>query len=93
MERPATLDQSTSPRHACTIVSEDPVLIAYTVKRSKNGRASWTRIGLAYPHESGAGLTVLLDATPPDGRIILLEPDDEDHARLTRSARKSKPTR
>lgn len=62
----------------------DPVLIAYSVKRSAKGRAVWNRIGAAYPHETGAGLTVLLDAVPPDGRIILLEPDEADDARLAR---------
>jgi hypothetical protein len=54
---------------------DDPVLIAYTVKRNTNGKAAWTRIGAAYPHEAGAGLTVILEAMPVDGRIVLLEPD------------------
>lgn len=52
-----------------------PVLIAYTVKRKSNGKAAWTRIGVAHPHEAGAGLTVILEARPVDGRIVLLEPD------------------
>jgi hypothetical protein len=75
------------------IVSDDPVLIAYTVKRTKSGRAAWTRIGAAYPHETGAGLTVILDASPPDGRIILLEPDDEDHDRIRSNAEHRKSPR
>lgn len=55
----------------------DPVLIAYTVKPRKDGAGShWTKIGAAYPHETGAGLTVLLDALPFDNRIVLLEPTD-----------------
>jgi hypothetical protein len=56
-------------------VTNDPVLIAYTVKRRKNGTASWKRIGAAYPHEAGAGLTIVLDALPLDNRIVLLEPE------------------
>lgn len=57
----------------------DPVLIAYTAKRSKSGkRTYWTRIGAAYPHEAGAGLTVVLDAMPLDNRIFLIEPDAGD---------------
>lgn len=56
-------------------MANDPVLIAYTVKRTSSGRSVWTRIGAAYPHEAGAGLTVMLDASPIDGRIVLLEPD------------------
>lgn len=68
-------------------MSNDPVLIAYGVKqRSSSKRAHWQRIGEAYPHESGAGLTVVLDAVPLDGRIILLERDDADDARLHREA-------
>lgn len=63
-------------------MSADPVLIAYSVKRSAKGRAVWTRIGAAYPHDTGSGLTVMLDATPTDGRIVLLELDDDDHQRL-----------
>ena len=60
-------------------MTNDPVLIAYTAKRSKNGkRTHWTRIGRAFPHETGAGLTVLLDAVPLDGRVILLELDAAD---------------
>lgn len=84
----AVLDRSAWPRHAGDAVSSDPVLIAYTVKHTKSGRAIWTRIGAAYPHDTGAGLTLILDALPPDGRIILLEPDDADHERLLRAARR-----
>lgn len=62
----------------------DPVLIAYSVIRSAKGRAVWTRVGAAYPHETGAGLTVILDAVPKDGRIILLELDADDDTRLAR---------
>lgn len=62
----------------------DPVLIAYTVKRTAKGRAVWSRIGAAYPHETGAGLTVILSAMPLDGRIVLLERDDDDDRWLAR---------
>lgn len=57
------------------MMATDPVLIAYTVKRRKNGAATWKRIGAAYPHEAGAGLTIVLDVLPLDNRIVLLEPD------------------
>lgn len=67
----------------------DPVLIAYGVKQSsKTKRNIWCRIGEAFPHEDGAGLTVVLNALPPDGRIILLEPDAADDKRLERAARR-----
>jgi hypothetical protein len=68
-------------------MTNDPVLIAYTAKRGKPGKpAIWTRIGRAYPHESGAGLTVQLDAMPFDGRIILLELDEADDRQLIKEA-------
>jgi len=70
-------------------MSADPVLIAYTAKRSKPGKpgkpgkpAIWTRIGRAYPHDVGAGLTVVLDSIPLDGRVILLELDEADDRQL-----------
>lgn len=73
-------------------MATDPVLIAYTVKRSrKDKRAIWTRIGAAYPHEVGAGLTVVLDSMPLDGRIVLIEPDHVDDERhLAQAIRKVK---
>ena len=70
-------------------MATDPVLIAYTAKRTKTGkRTVWTRIGQAYPHETGVGLTVVLDAMPLDGRIVLLELDDADDERLLDRAAK-----
>jgi hypothetical protein len=66
-------------------MTNDPVLIAYAVKRAaSSGKPVWTRVGSAYPHDTGAGLTVLLDAVPLDGRIVLLERTDEDDARIQR---------
>lgn len=59
-------------------MSNDPVLIAYTVKdRTADRSAVWTRIGVAFPHDKGAGLTVILSALPRDGRIVLVEPKCE----------------
>jgi hypothetical protein len=74
-------------------VSNDPVLIAYAVKRnSKTKRAIWTRIGCAYPHDVGAGLTVVLDSVPLDGRIVLLELDAADNRRIISDAALTKST-
>ena len=55
-------------------MTNDPVLIAYTVKDRPGSESTWRRIGVAFPHDRGAGLTVLLDALPIDGRIVLVEP-------------------
>ena len=61
----------------------DPVLFAYSlVRRLPSGQGVWNRIGRAYPHETGAGLTVVLDALPKDGRIVLLEPQGGDEQEL-----------
>jgi hypothetical protein len=61
------------------------VLIAYTVKDRPNRKAVWTRIGVAFPHDKGAGLTVILDAMPLnfDGRIVLVEPKLDGPAATT----------
>jgi hypothetical protein len=43
-----------------------PTLIAYTVKeRGEGKKAIWTRIGAAWPHETGKGLTVSAGAKIP----------------------------
>ena len=68
--------------HSPECMASDPVLIAYSVKRSKAGRPVWTPIGKAYPHEVGSGLTVMLDLMPRDGRIVLLELDETDRDRF-----------
>lgn len=71
-----------------TFMSSDPVLIAYGVRTTKTGRNAWTRIGEAYPHAEGAGLTVKLNVLPPNGTIVLLERDGMDDQRLARRASK-----
>jgi hypothetical protein len=59
-------------------MSTKPTLIAYTVKdRGRNQSAIWTRIGAAWPHQSGKGLTLELEALPLDGRLVLIEPKAE----------------
>lgn len=75
-------------------MSHDPVLIAYGVKRrGTSKRTHWQRIGSAYPHETGAGLNIVLDVMPLDGRIVLLEPNDADDRRLAvEAARRAKAT-
>jgi len=67
------------------VSTNDPVLIAYAVKRRRADRKPvWTRVGHAYPHDTGNGLTVVLDAVPADGRVVLLELDEDDDDRLQR---------
>jgi len=59
--------------------NKKPTLIAYTVKdRGEGQKAIWTRIGAAWPHGSGNGLSIQLDALPIDGRIVLTEPKADE---------------
>jgi len=56
-------------------LSNEPVLIAYAVKDRRPGQKPiWTRIGAAWPHDKGAGLTLILDFLPVEPRIVLVEP-------------------
>ncbi len=65
---------SLSECHGISRLSNQPVLIAYAVKeRNARQKATWTRIGAAWPHDKGAGLTVILDFLPVDKRIVLVE--------------------
>jgi hypothetical protein len=60
-------------------MSSKPTLYAFAVKdRGRSKKSIWTRIGAAWPHEQGAGLTIELDALPLDGRIVLMEPKPDD---------------
>lgn len=56
-------------------MTKQPSLIAYTVKNRRKGQKPiWTRIGAAWPHGSGTGLSIELEALPVDGRLVLIEP-------------------
>jgi hypothetical protein len=61
-------------------MSKKPTLIAYSVKDREGQKAIWTRIGAAWPHGTGNGLSIQLDALPIDGRIVLTEPKADDAA-------------
>jgi hypothetical protein len=60
--------------------NEKPTLIAYSVREREAKKAIWTRIGAAWPHGKGTGLTIQLEALPLnfDGRIVLREPAEDD---------------
>jgi len=58
--------------------TQKPTLIAYAVKDRGKGRKSiWTKIGAAWPHEKGKGFSIELEALPLDGRLVLVEPQQE----------------
>ena len=59
-------------------------LDALTVRES-NGKAFWTRIGVAFPAKQGNGWSIMLDAmpAPTEGqfKILLREPQPRDGQR------------
>ncbi|MCC7428672.1 MAG: hypothetical protein IT557_17405 [Alphaproteobacteria bacterium] len=61
--------------------TQPPALIAFHVAE-RGDKKFWTRIGAAWDHEDGKGLTVQLDLLPANGgRIVLREPaGDDDNA-------------
>jgi hypothetical protein len=56
-----------------------PTFLAYAVKNRGRGQtAIWTRIGAVWPHTNGTGFNVELEALPVDGRLVLIEPKEDD---------------
>lgn len=54
-----------------------PRLLAFHVSE-RGGKKYWTRIGAAWDHADGKGLTVQLDLMPASGgRIVLREPSED----------------
>lgn len=54
--------------------TQPPALIAYHVAE-RGEKSFWTRIGAAWDHEDGKGLTLQLELLPASGgRIVLREP-------------------
>ena len=63
------------------MTNKKPTLIAYSIReRGKGKKAIWTRIGAAWPHGNGAGLSIQLEALPLGDRIVLTEPKAEEAA-------------
>lgn len=57
--------------------TQPPALIAYHVAE-RGEKAFWTRIGAAWDHEDGKGLTLQLDLVPVNGGRIVLREQAED---------------
>lgn len=59
------------------MTNNTPAFHAYAVReREKGKKAVWTRLGAAWAHRDGEGLSLDLEALPVnfDGRIVLLPP-------------------
>lgn len=54
-----------------TKTAKSPTYAAYQVRERAGQKSVWTRIGSAWPHTDGHGLSLQLDAVPLDGRITL----------------------
>lgn len=50
-----------------------PAFIAWNIT-SKGESVFWNRMGAAWTHKDGKGLSLRLDMLPVDGRIVLREP-------------------
>lgn len=57
-----------------------PTLHAFVVKDGKGDgqKGFWTKIGTAWAHEDGEGFSIVLDALPIDGRIVLRAPKSDE---------------
>jgi hypothetical protein len=56
-------------------MANTPTFIAYSaVPQGDSGKSRWREVGAAFAGQKGT-LTVLLDAVPLSGKIVLLPPD------------------
>lgn len=63
-----------------------PALVAWHVN-GQDKKAFWTRIGAAWDHKDGKGLTLQLDMVPINGRIVLRAPQaDQNEAEQDEAA-------
>lgn len=58
--------------------SKAPAFIAYHVAEKSEDKSFWTRIGAAWAHEDGNGLTLQLELLPAAGGRIVLRTPNED---------------
>jgi hypothetical protein len=75
MKRSSTNNRRNASREALP-----PSLIAYHVVERSQDKKFWTRIGAAWDHEDGEGMTLQLDLVPAAGGRIVLRAPREDEA-------------
>jgi hypothetical protein len=68
------------------MASQQPAYKAYTVVKSEGKDDFWLAIGAAFPHQSGDGFNIILQALPiPNGdgqcKIVLRPPKGDDDQR------------
>ena len=47
------------------------VLVVENFQSQGEDRSSWTRVGVAFPHDDGKGFQVQLKALPVDGKLVI----------------------
>ncbi|OSZ69558.1 hypothetical protein CAP40_01495 [Sphingomonas sp. IBVSS2] len=57
--------------------SKQPSHRLFTVK-GEGDNTSWLPIGAAWPNRDGQGFTLILDALPIDGRVVMREIAERD---------------
>ena len=68
---------------------KSPDYIAFHVRDGEEkGKGFWTRIGAAWNHKDGEGLSLQLDLVPLDGGRIVLRTPKEDEAGQTETTEK-----
>lgn len=63
----------------------------YTVIKRDGKEDFWLNIGVAFPHDDGEGLNVLLQALPIDGKLVLRtykDDDEDDHKSKSKQHKK-----
>jgi len=49
----------------------------FVVKKTKGAKDYWMPVGAAWPHKSGTGFNIKLDALPTDGELVMLDKSQE----------------
>jgi hypothetical protein len=58
---------------AASIEPKTPAFQAWHVT-NKGDDSFWTKVGAAWPHRDGRGLSLILSVIPMNGQIVLREP-------------------
>jgi hypothetical protein len=60
----------------------NPAYRAYTVVKREGKDDFWLNLGVAFAHEDGEGFNILLQALPPDAKLVLRtykeKPEDQE---------------
>jgi hypothetical protein len=51
-----------------------PTHAVYSVVEGEGKKEFWTKIGAAWKHENGDGMSISLDAIPLHGRLVVRKP-------------------